>query len=206
MREIIDSWSKVSIGQYEEMCRLHDAHPEDNAKYIVEMLYDIEDAYNIPLQEFTAMAAGLRAFSARPISEAKLTPAASYTVNGKVYNVDISPQNFTAGQYVDLDNYIKAGAPLSDMLSAVIIPEGHLYNDGYDMAAVKADINNLPVTAGFAVLNFFGKWSAASTKTFLRCLTNRMKKGKKIAPEQMEKLEKEMKKLQQAVTEFCRTL
>jgi len=202
MKKIIDSWSQITVGQFEEMCRLQDEHPDDNAKYIVEMLYGIDDAYQIPLPEFSAMVAGLRAFSSKPINGEKLAPSATYTIDGRVYEVDITPSAFSTGQYIDLTNHIKSGASLSEVLSVVIVPDGHLYNDGYDMEAAKADINKLPVTAAFAVLNFFGKWSTASIRTFLRCLTSQMKKGKKIAPAEIEKLEKEMRELLKEVTVF----
>ena len=101
-------------------------------------------------------------------------------------------------------NYMKEGASLTDILSVVIVPEGRAYNDGYDMAKAKADIGSLPCTAGFAVVGFFGRWSKASIRTFLRFLTKTLRKGetKKIDPKLMEKLEKEVETLCNLLASF----
>ena len=192
---IYESWEQITLAQYEEICRLQDQHPDDYTKRIIEYLYGVEDAEALPLPEYVAMVAGLRQFTKNPVATAKLTPAATYTVEGRRYDVDLSPNSFTAGQYIDLTNHIQGGAAVSDILTAVVMPHGHTYNDGYDMAAVKKDLLALPVTAAFAIVGFFARWSAASTKTFLRCLTKWTKKTGKVTPEQIAELKQATKQL-----------
>lgn len=203
-KEIIDSWEQLTVAQYESVMEIVQEHPDDCARYIVEELYGIEDAERLPIPEYSCYVVNLRRFINEPVLKAKLTPSASYTLNGRVYRVDITPTAFTTGQYIDLTNYMKEGASLTDILSVVIVPEGRAYNDGYDMAKAKADIGSLPCTAGFAVVGFFGRWSKASIRTFLRFLTHTLRKGetKKIDPKLMEKLEKEVETLCNLLASF----
>ena len=189
--KIYDSWEKLTVGQYERVLEITEQHPDDCARYLVEYLYDIDNAEMLPLQEYSCYVAALRQFINEPVLKARLTPSAAYTINGREYRVDITPAAFTTAQYMDLTNYMKNGARLTDLLSVVLIPNGKMYNDGYDMAAVRRDIEALPVTAGFAVVGFFGRWSKASIKTFLRFLTKQLKMGK-VDPKMVEKLEEEI--------------
>lgn len=195
--EVYESWEQLTVDQFEDICELQKAHPKDSAKYIVEYLYDVEDADNLPLPQYSCYVAGLRKFVGEPVLKNKLTPNAAYTLNGKVYRVDISPTAFTVAQYTDLTDYLKRNASLRDLLSVVVVPDGKLYNEGYDMEEAKADLGTLPVTAAFAVVGFFARWSKASIQTFLRYLTKTMRKGKmgKMPPETLAKLEKEVQTL-----------
>lgn len=204
MKEIkaIDSWEQLTVAQFEELCRLQEEHPTDCAKYIIEYLYDVADAEQLPIIEYSAYMAGLQKFIGEPVLKAKLTPSATYTIHGRLYRVDITPADFSVAQYTDLTNYLKSGkASLIDLLAVVVIPDGHLYQDGYDMRQVRSDVGDLPLTAGFAVVGFFGRWSKSYMDTFLRSLTRYLMKGKtgKIHPELVKKLAAE-------VAEFSRLM
>lgn len=204
MKEIkaIDSWEQLTVAQFEELCRLQEEHPTDCAKYIIEYLYDVADAEQLPIIEYSAYMAGLQKFIGEPVLKAKLTPSATYTIHGRLYRVDITPADFSVAQYTDLTNYLKSGkASLIDLLAVVVIPDGHLYQDGYDMRQVRSDVGDLPLTAGFAVVGFFGRWSKSYMDTFLRSLTKYLMKGKtgKIHPELVKKLAAE-------VAEFSRLM
>jgi len=204
MKEIkaIDSWEQLTVAQFEELCRLQEEHPTDCAKYIIEYLYDVADAEQLPIIEYSAYMAGLQKFIGEPVLKAKLTPSATYTIHGRLYRVDITPADFSVAQYTDLTNYLKSGkASLIDLLAVVVIPDGHLYQDGYDMRQVRSDVGDLPLTAGFAVVGFFGRWSKSYMDTFLRSLTKYLMKGKtgKMHPELVKKLAAE-------VAEFSRLM
>lgn len=204
MKEIkaIDSWEQLTVAQFEELCRLQKEHPADSAKYIIEYLYDIPDAEQLPIIEYSTYVAGLQKFIGEPVLKAKLTPSATYTIHGRLYRVDITPADFSVAQYTDLTNYLKDGkASLIDLLAVVVIPDGHLYQDGYDMRQVRSDVGDLPLTAGFAVVGFFGRWSKSYMDTILRSLTRQLMKGKtgKMHPELVKKLAAE-------VAEFSRLM
>lgn len=200
-RKIIDGWQKVSVAQYGRIVEIQREHPTDCARYIIEELYDIDDAEALPLQEYAGLVAALRAFSEEPVAEARLTGSATYTINGRVYEVDCVPGNFTAGQYVDFTNYVKNGAVLEDILSVVVLPKGHRYNDGYDMQQAREDIGCLPCTVGFAVVRFFALWLKRFTATSLRFLTSKKMRGK-MTEERVEEMKSLLRDLQ-AATASC---
>lgn len=196
--KVYESWEQLTVGQYDELIRIQQAHPKDCAKYVVEYLYDIDNADNLPLPEYSCYVAGLRRFIDNPIPKAKFTPSVSYKLNGRNYRVDITPTAFTVAQYTDLTNYLKRQkATLVDLLSVVVIPADNEYNDGYDMQQARADIAALPLTAGMAVVGFFARWSKSSIRVFLRSLTKQMKGNKTIAPETLARIEKEVEQLWQ---------
>jgi hypothetical protein len=202
-KDIIDSWQKVSVAAYDRIVEIQREHPTDCARYIIEELYDIDDAEALPLHEYAGLVAALRAFSEEPVAESRLTGTATYTINGRVYEVDCTPSAFTAGQYIDFTNYVKNGSRLQDLLSVVVLPQGHTYGDGYDMQQAREDIGALPCTVGFAVVRFFALWLKRFTATSLRFLTSKriVKKGK-IAEKKVEEMKGLLDDLQ-ATTASC---
>ena len=190
-KDIIDCWQKVSVAAYDRIVEIQREHPTDCARYIIEELYDIDDAE------------ALRAFSEEPVAESRLTGTATYTINGRVYEVDCTPSAFTAGQYIDFTNYVKNGSRLQDLLSVVVLPQGHTYGDGYDMQRAREDIGALPCTVGFAVVRFFALWLKRFTATSLRFLTSkRIAKKGKIAEKKVEEM-KDLLDALQATTASC---
>ena len=77
-------------------------------------------------------------------------------------------------------------------ISCFFIPEGHKYNDGYDMLKVKEDVGDLPITTGNALAFFF-----KSQYITLLVLSQRssLKKMKEVG---MSK--KKLKEMQEALT------
>ena len=176
-KDIIDDWSKVTVAQYDAMVEIQQKHSEDSAKYIVEMLYGIDDAERLPMHIYSAYLAGLRSFHRQDVRAAQLTKDATYRIGDTTYRVNLSPNAFTAGQYIDFVNSVRDKAPMARILTALIVPDGHEYNDGYDVGKAAEDMGKLPVTAAFAVFNFFGEWSKGSIRTSLRFLTRQMRRG-----------------------------
>ena len=51
----------------------------------------------------------------------------------------------TVAQFIDYQNYIKeTPVKFEKVLSVFIIPEGHTYNDGYDLQQAQQDMLELP--------------------------------------------------------------
>ena len=201
-KDIIDCWQKVSVAAYDRIVEIQREHPTDCARYIIEELYDIDDAEALPMHEYAGLVAALRAFSEEPVAESRLTGTATYTINGRVYEVDCTPSAFTAGQYIDFTNYVKNGSRLQDLLSVVVLPQGHTYGDGYDMQQAREDVGALPCTVGFAVVRFFALWLKRFTATSLRFLTSPMTKRVKMKEEKVKELRGLLDALQ-ATTASC---
>lgn len=135
-----------------------------------------EDILSTPVVELKKM-----------LSEIDLTPVKSnvqpkYIINGKCYALD-TKMDITTSQYIDYCNY-KKDNDIVKMLSVFLIPEGHTYNDGYDIFEVIKDIEDMKWVDAEAIGFFFIKRFALFTKIFLNCLEAKMKKNKMTETEQ----------------------
>lgn len=78
-----------------------------------------------------------------------------YTLNGVKYNANFDITKITTAQFVDFRNYAINGAKIEDVLSVCLIPEGHSYNDGYDIIKLKVDCLQMPITEAQTISFFF---------------------------------------------------
>jgi len=81
----------------------------------------------------------------------------TYTINGKKYKLFKTPSEMTVAQYISFQQIQADGfekRPL-EMLSLFLIPEGHQYNDGYDMEEVMDDMGNMNICDALGVCCFF---------------------------------------------------
>lgn len=81
-------------------------------------------------------------------------------------------QDITVAQWVDYQNYARAGIEehTADILSVALVPAGKKYNEGYDMAALKRDLLEMPVCDALAVCFFFQKRYLKSMRRTLNFL------------------------------------
>lgn len=92
-----------------------------------------------------------------------------YELNGKRYKV-FRDTEMNVAQYLDYQALLNVGVShhLPDMLSLVLIPEGHTYGDGYNRDEVMDDIrNNLSVADAKAVGDFFTRRFSRSMRRML---------------------------------------
>lgn len=204
-RDIINSWKQLSLQQFADLMSIQagETDAEERSRKIIMCLYGV-DPLEIPYTEYLAMVHGLNSFFDEPITSEKVSANAEYKINGMVYVLDIAPANFTTAQYIDFTNYSKRESYV-DMLSVVLIPQGHQYNDGYDMAKVKDDLGAMPVTEAVGIVHFFATWSKASIKTILRFLTSR-KMTKGMETEKRKALKGEVRRLSRIMASFPSSL
>lgn len=192
------SWDDVTIGQYVMLKSMDKTdYPEliDKGIFMVDTIYGI-DSSKIPYTAFTELVQTLDFLGERP--DQKKKAKAKYTLNGTVYELDLNYADFTTSQFIDFTNYKKDYDEIG-MLSAVIIPKGHTYMDGYDIEKVKSDIEDyLSVTDGLAIINFFRVASTRFMKFILSYLKRKLTKNKKMkmSREQKEQITREITKLQ----------
>lgn len=193
------SWDDVTIGQYVMLKSMETTdYPEliDKGIFMVDTVYGI-DSKNIPYTTFTQLLETLDFFGEHP-DEKKKKAKTSYRLNDTVYELDLNYADFTTSQFIDFTNYKKDSDEIG-MLSAVIIPKGHTYMDGYDIEKVKSDIEDyLSVTDAMAIINFFRVASTRFMKFILSYLKRKLTKNKKMkmSREQKEQITREIKKLQ----------
>lgn len=166
------TWYDVTLYQFNEIEKA--ANIEDDTERIfrlAEIIYG-EDVTNLPLKDFNEKVKQM-VFLKDEIPN-KIPPK-KIEVNGRKYFLDCLLGNITTAQYVDFTNQSNTG-DLSKMLSVFVIPEGHKYNDGYDMLQVMDDINSLPIPIVNSIAFFFGRQFSVFMKIFQRYSIKQIKK------------------------------
>lgn len=155
-------WSDVKLYQFNKLQELLKIENEEERLIEIAELLLGEDVLELPISEFSKKIKELSFLQGEMPSN---IPPKKVTVNGKKYYVDCLLGNITTAQYVDYTNHAKT-EDVSKMLSVFIIPEGHKYNDGYDMIDVINDISYLPITVVNDIAFFFAKHFSAFMKIF----------------------------------------
>lgn len=86
----------------------------------------------------------------------------SYTINGHKYIQCADVTKVTTAQFVDYNNYVNSGEKdITKILSVMLVPEGHEYSQGYDIASVQEDIKDMKYKDALAISFFLQKQFAA---------------------------------------------
>lgn len=185
-------WNDINLKQYEELrLKTYSIKQEEYTNVAIEVLLGIKDPEtSIPYTEYLAHVEELN-FLTKPPKKNKLKD--NYVLNGKKYILDMDIQNFSTVQFQDFTTYMKQRpTSMIDMLSVVLVPEGHKYNDGYSMDEAKEDIGSMSVCDGEAIVNFFFLWYKRLLAAFQCSLDKylrKMEKKGKLTEEQKKVLE-----------------
>jgi hypothetical protein len=183
MVKIIESYDKLPVGLYLQLCEAEERLTEDidiavNRVSILSGLSESE-VLNLDLQEFQILNEKARFLE----KDAPKTNVASKYVLGDYELIPCKDiRKMTTGQYIDYQAYCKqADLYIVDILSCFLVPKGMKYNDGYDIEDVKATIReNLSVCDVNALSDFFLNSLIASIAASLSCserLAKKMKEG-----------------------------
>lgn len=146
-------WNNITIKKYLKIQDiLTDENMPDEEKIIqmANVIYE-EDITELTVPEFNQKIKALDFVKEAPKKEKLLK---SYTINGTKYNSNADIQNVQANQFIDFQNYAKKEDTIG-CISCFFIPDGHKYNDGYDMLKTKEDIGELPITVANGLAFFF---------------------------------------------------
>lgn len=168
------SWKDVTLKEFLELQDLLKIEDETERLMAVSELLLGEEVLDLPLTEFVRRTKEIE-FIKDPLPQD--TPPKTIKVNGRKYFLDCLLGNLKTGQYIDYINHAKAG-DMAKMLSVFIIPEGHKYNDGYDMEQVFEDINDLPIPVVNSAAFFFERQFRLFIRIFRRYSVSRLKKMK----------------------------
>lgn len=96
-----------------------------------------------------------------------------YTINGRKYKLLKNEFEMLTSQYVDFQAIYQDGFDKrpAELLSIMMVPDGHEYNDGYDKDQVVEDMYDMPVEEAIGVCNFFtGRFvrSIARTRMYFK--------------------------------------
>ena len=168
------TWMDVTLHQFnllQEAIKIEDE--TERVIRISEILLG-DEVTNLPLKEFNEKVKELSFMKNElPVKN----PPKKLEVNGRKYYMDCLLGNLSTAQYVDFRSYSNATNPdIAKMLSVFIIPEGHKYNDGYDMLEVINDIQLLPIPIVNSTAFFFKRQSEKFIQIFQSYSIKRIKK------------------------------
>lgn len=140
------NWDDITL---EKFYKLYKLGKSPNVYDVIDIVYDT-NCRELPIKDVPNYKVDFlnTACPKRPIKK-------HYVLNGTKYIALFDITRISAAQFVDFRNYAAAGAKLEDILSVCLIPEGHTYNDGYDIQQLKKDILQLPITDVQTISFFF---------------------------------------------------
>lgn len=155
---MIDNWRDLKVGQFLQLLDI-DENDEDRVFQMVAILNNesIDQTLDRQLADVKADIAKLEFLNEKPkVVRAK----GKYKLGDTTYVLMSEPAEVTLAQYIDFGNTSKETKHIAEILSIVLIPEGHEYGQGYKFDKVVQDIETY---MGFEDANaisafFFGLW------------------------------------------------
>lgn len=163
---MITSYDKLPIGRYLQAQKVTSA-PGDDFKHAVSLLAVIsgrteDDILNAPIDKTTEDMRALRFLKKAPKASTALKPR--YLCGDFVLVPTKGPKHLTTSQFVDFNELSKLSkeddSHFVELLSVILVPEGKIYGDGYDIEDVQAAIaEHLMTDDAIRVRDFFVKRS-----------------------------------------------
>lgn len=151
----------------------------DRTTEIISIVYDLEfdDVENMPITEYRKLAQSCE-FLKYPVDNKLKKLYNTLNINGTDYTLFTDIENMKVSQYIDFSNYIKnADEKIPEILSCFLIPEGHTYNDGYDIKKTINDINEyLSVQEVMQLSAFFLLLSQSLIKGIIKTKIGKLKR------------------------------
>lgn len=187
---MIDSYRKLSIAKYDEIRKIMEKDIVDIDKQ-VELIacladMDINKVYNLPLTKYEELVEKTSFLYEMPKPKANLPN--KLIIGDWKYRIMKNVEKMTAGQYIDLQTYLKNDMGVAYILTTIIIPEGCEYNDGdYNIDDLQKDIyNNLNIEDALSIAFFLHRKLQITIEGTLRFLGWRMKKMEKKMPQEQK--------------------
>jgi hypothetical protein len=191
------SWSDVTLEQYMLIQEIKKHDSLDIVCEIIKILFNIKDPESLPYTEFIKYSQEL-SFMSKDIERVPLKD--KYEINNNTYILKNNVMQLTTSQVIDYRNYSKEDNHIAKILSVFLIPEGHKYNDGYDIEQVINDLLDLDIQTVVSILDFFQKCWVEFIKISRDYLTSQL--NLKTIPEEKKKEIEEKMDLLQDLTSF----
>ena len=172
-------WTNITLKDWYAIQDILSIEDEYTTFNLLDYLYDI-DSSNMTLAEVSKYS-GTLSFLNNLEKYKDIQLEDKYTINGTTYTGFLDLTKVTVAQFIDYQNYIKeTPVKFEKVLSVFIIPEGHTYNDGYDLHQAQQDMLELPFVVVQKVAFFLTKQLQTFISLFLCYLKGDMKKMKGI--------------------------
>lgn len=185
------TWYDVTFTQFNKLQELLNIAEEEERLIAIATLLLGDDITDLTVAEFTNAVKELDFLKEECPTK---IPPKNIQVNGRKYFVDCLLGRISTAQYIDFTNSLKDNN-LPVALATFVIPEGHKYNDGYDMLQVIEDVKCMPIPIVNSICFFFTKQFNASIAIFQSYLTKVVKKAnmpKELKTKMTELIQKSM--------------
>ena len=170
--DIIDNFNKLSLGMYQEIqevSRNESLEDIDKQVQILSILTEEseEEILHLPITEYKELVVKAGFLDPKNITYHPI--AKKYLVGG----FELIPlrdfRKMETCQYIDFQSFSQdLDNHLSELLSVILVPKGHRYNEGYDILDVqKAIRNEMSVSDGVSIAGFFLTWCRRSIQDSL---------------------------------------
>ena len=187
-------WSNITLKDYYEIQNIISVQDDYTTFNLLDFLYNI-DSSNMTLREISEYKNSLSFLDSIDVAYKNIQLEDKYVINGTTYVGFVDLTQVNVAQFIDYQNYLKeTPVKFEKVLSVFIVPEGHTYNDGYDIKQVQRDLLELPFVVVQKISFFFLKQLQVFVQTTLFCLTGelknlKLKKGKRLLlNESLEKM------------------
>lgn len=158
--DIIDSYNKLPLGKYGEIqaiIKKEGLEEVDRVVGILSILTDMEEdeILHLPIGEFQDLSSKIGFLSAEGFQGGRI--AKKYIV-GKWELCPVSDyRKLETCQYIDFKTYAEDyEAHIVELLSVILVPKGHRYNDGYDILELQEALRwGMSVADGVTIVAFF---------------------------------------------------
>ena len=179
----------LTVGQYQDLYKIHTSQDDDIDKAIASVSiltglprWDVEE---LPMPEFTAMSREISVLFSNPVVKEKVVK--SVKVNGKKYSVILDPKKLCAGQYIDLQHFLKQNMVenIHKLMACIIVPakrwpwDDKPKYDGENHEKIAEGIQNLSYIEIYSTCLFFSKLWNSSIKAIGTYLIREMNKEMK---------------------------
>lgn len=179
------SLTNLTVGEYQELYTIHKSKDDelDKAVQSVALItgkprWDVED---MDMDKFSEIA---RAISILFSGHLEVKPKAQVKINGKSYHVCLNPRKLSAGQYIDLQHFLKGDMieNLHKIMACIVIPHKKKWGrkvlgkyDGENHESISEGIKELRFTDIHSTCVFFSLLWRDSIKAIIPYLSKHPK-------------------------------
>ena len=177
---IKNTWEELTFNEVLQIQQIISADINDTykASNILAVLagVEVDVIEDLPIHKFSSLLPNIEFLHNDP---PKCDHQDTYDINGHKYCLSANITDITTAQYIDYQSYMKEENPdLCKITSVFLIPDGHKYNDGYDMEQVWKDVGDMLYIDVMALAFFLRKQYALYTMITTDFLSEAMKRKK----------------------------
>ena len=190
------TWENINLRTYAEIHNIlisNEIEQDEKLVLITQLIYDI-NVLEKPIIEVRKYFDNVNTLLKTDMPKEVVQD--TYIINNVTYKLFKDVEKISTAMFIDYSNYVQNDFSINnynEFLSIFLIPEGHTYNDGYDIRKVQNDIDNfLPITTAYSIASFFLSYSIRLQKTTLKFLMWEVLKNKTLKWKEKKKLIKQM--------------